>query len=187
MTCNKENSSFMNAMFITSFEIRDGWLYYSPSLLTPLKRGEVWRLVTPIFLHFGVLHILFNMMWMWRLGSAVEFVRGTRRYLVLVVLIAVISNVAQFWWSGHPRFGGMSGVVFGLIGYVWMKGRTQPHEGLAMSQQTVIYSFLWLFLCMGGAVGPIANAAHLVGLIVGMFFGARPGIWKWCLRKIGRR
>jgi GlpG protein len=132
----------------------------------------LWRLVTPVFLHFGVLHILFNMMWLRNLGGAIEFVRGTRRFLLLFLLLAVISNVAQLLWSG-PRFGGMSGVVFGLIGYVWMKGRTQPHLGLGLTSDQIVYSVLWLVLCMGGAMGNIANAAHLAGFIAGILVGSR--------------
>lgn len=139
--------------------------------------GEVWRFVGPIFKHFGLLHILFNMSWLKSLGSWIEYVRGTRRFLLLCLILAVTSNTAQLFWTG-PNFGGMSGVVFGLIGYVWMKGRTQPKLGLGLDHRTVVYSFLWLFLCMSGALGPIANAAHLVGFIVGILIGARQAIWK---------
>jgi len=188
MTCNRPNWWFQNALYIAGFDAK-GVLpgFFPQGMLMTLSDGDVWRLVTPIFLHFGVLHLLFNMMWMWQLGAAVEFSRGTRRYLLLVLLIAVISNVVQFWWTGLPWFGGMSGVVFGLIGYAWMKGRTQPHEGLALRQETLIYAMLWMFLCIGGAIGPIANAAHVGGFVVGLFFGARPVIWKALLRRIGLR
>jgi GlpG protein len=72
----------------------------------------------------------------------------------------------------------MSGVVFGLIGYVWMKGRTQPQLGLGLLPDQVVWAILWMLLCIGGAFGPIANAAHVSGLIVGMLIGARQAIWK---------
>lgn len=181
--CNNDDSVIRKHLFITDFQIIDGQIYFPPSPFTAVFAGEFWRPVSPIFLHFGVLHLLFNMMWMKQLASAVEFVKGTRRYLILVFLMAVSSNLAQFYWS-HPMFGGMSGVVFGMIGYVWMKGKTQPDEGLALMPQTVVYSFLWLFLCMGGAVGHIANAAHLVGFGMGIFLGARSYLWKLLLRKL---
>lgn len=175
--CTKEESPILQRMYITDFTIADGWIHFPPNPFRPVLEGQFWRPITPIFLHFGVLHILFNMMWMRQLASAVEFVKGTRRYLGLVLLMAVISNVAQFYWSG-PRFGGMSGVVFGMIGYVWMQGRTQPHEGLALRPETIAYSIFWLLLCMSGTVGPIANAAHLAGFGVGIFMGARRSLWK---------
>lgn len=152
-----------------------GFLHKSPAEV--LKTWQIWRYVTPIFIHFNLLHILFNMSWLRTLGNAIEFVRGTRRFLALVLFIAVVSNVAQLIWSG-PAFGGMSGVDFGLIGYVWMKGKTQPKYGLALPQEQVVMSMLWMLLCIGGAFGPIANAAHVGGFLAGMVIGARTAIWK---------
>ena len=142
-----------------------------------MTSGQVWRPITPIFIHYGFLHILFNMMWLRGMGLGIEFVRGTPRFVALCLILAAISNIAQLFWSG-PYFGGMSGVVFGLIGYVWMKGKTQPKLGIGLPQQTVVYCFLWLVLCMTGALGPVANAAHLVGFVAGILIGARQAIWK---------
>ena len=156
------------------------WLVLAP--FTPVLYGEFWRPVTPIFIHFGVLHILFNMTWMYQLAASVEFAKGTRRYLMLVLILAVTSNLGECYWSlwngRFPLFGGMSGVVFGIIGYVWMQGKTQPHQGLGLRQETIVFAVLWLFLCMGGAFGSIANAAHLVGFVVGIVLGARQALWK---------
>lgn len=140
-------------------------------------KGEVWRPFTPMFLHFSLLHILFNMMWLRVLGTGVEFVRGTGRFVLFCLFVSAVSNLAQLFWSG-PFFGGMSGVVFGLIGYVWMKGKTQPQIGLGLDSQTVTYSIFWLLMCMTGALGPVANAAHLVGFISGILIGARQAIWR---------
>lgn len=142
-----------------------------------IKTGEFWRPITPAFIHLSLLHILFNMMWLKNLGEAVEMERGTTKFLLVCLIIAVTSNVAQLFWGG-PAFGGMSGVVFGLIGYVWMKGKTQPHLGIGMTQQSITFAIFWLLLCMGGALGPIANAAHLVGFLVGILIGARQAIYR---------
>lgn len=180
--CTDEESPLLRRLYVTDFERTGQWIRFSPSPWTSVLRGEFWRPITPIFIHFSVLHILFNMMWMKQLASSVEFVKGTRRFLVLVFLMAVTSNLAQFYWSG-PGFGGMSGVVFGMIGYAWMQGKTQPQEGLALRQETIVFAVLWLFLCMGGAFGPIANAAHLVGFGVGILLGARQMLWKSLLRQ----
>ncbi len=144
---------------------------------TPIfQTGEVWRFITPIFIHLDCIHILFNMMWLRAMGTGIEFVRGSRRFVILCLLLAVFSNFVQLLWSG-PGFGGASGVVFGLIGYVWMKGKTQPHLGIGLMQQTVVYSILWLVLCMTGSFGPIANGAHLGGFLLGILIGARQAIW----------
>lgn len=185
-TCNDENSRIRNALFIQSPDSlaseqgRDEARTGLPALAKTLTSGQLWRLVTPIFLHFDFLHIMFNMMWLKSLGRGVEFVRGTRRFLTLVVLIAVISNLTQLYLSG-PAFGGMSGVVFGLIGYIWMKGRTQPQLGLGLPPDQIVWAMLFMLLCMGGSFGPIANAAHVSGLIVGLIIGARQAIWRQVL------
>jgi GlpG protein len=141
------------------------------SLGDTLSHGQVWRIVTPIFIHFGPLHLIFNMFWLLDLGSMVETRRGSRFLLVFVLVTAVISNLAQYAMSsGHPNFGGMSGVVYGLFGYVWIKGRVEPHLGMGVSQQTVIIMLAWLVICMVPGVLPVnvANTAHVVGLLAGV-------------------
>jgi GlpG protein len=136
------------------------WLYI-------LRRGEVWRLITPIFLHFNLLHLLFNLFWTRDLGGMIELRRGTWRLLGIVLISAIISNLAQYLYEMGPIFGGMSGVVYALFGYVWVKGRYQPHLGIGIHPQAAGIMIAWLILCMTGWVGPIANAAHVAGLIVG--------------------
>ena len=136
-----------------------------------IQRGQIWRLITPIFLHFNLLHILFNMMALIALGTAIEYRRGTLRYLLMVLLIAAGSNVTQFIMSG-PAFGGMSGVVYGLFGYLWIKGKYDPTFGVRLNQEAITSMLLWLVLCMTGILGPIANAAHVAGLIIGILLAA---------------
>lgn len=183
VTCNMETSIVRNMLFMQETVLRvdeegnDAAVFLDKSPTEVLKTWQIWRYVTPIFIHFNALHILFNMSWLRTLGSAIEFVRGTRRFLALVLFIAVVSNVTQLYWHG-PAFGGMSGVDFGLIGFMWMRGKTQPQQGLALPHEQVVMSMLWMLLCIGGAFGPIANAAHVAGLIAGMLIGARTAIWK---------
>jgi GlpG protein len=142
--------------------------------------GEVWRLVTPMFLHApilqgaGVLHVLFNMMCLHDLGSQVEWRRGTWRFAAMVLLLAAFSNLAQYIISGHPHFGGMSGVVFGLLGYVWVKTRYEPRLGLYLGPTTMTTAMIFFVLCFTGAMGPIANWAHAAGLGMGLLLGYAP-------------
>lgn len=140
--------------------------------------GQVWRLFTPMFLHFGPLHLLFNMMWLRDLGGAVEVRYGRWKYLGLVLLIAGISNAAQGIVSG-PSFGGMSGVVFGLFGYVWMQSRYVPNSGLFMPRNIVMLMLIWMAVCYSGILQiPIANTAHTAGLLTGMITGYWPKLWR---------
>jgi len=171
------------ALFIQSVQpVGDGY-YLIPRRLTDVWKGQVWRLVTPIFLHFSPMHLVFNMLCMLILGQAIENVRGRFRFLALVLVIAILSNVSQFFyqlsldrtpwfsWQPSPFFGGMSGVVYGLFGYVWMKQRFEPHLGLGLSTENIIIMLGWLILCAMNLMGPVANTAHLVGLITGMVLG----------------
>lgn len=144
--------------------------------LSFMKTGQVWRLVTPIFLHVSILHLFFNLFWLRDLGMMIENRRGTWRLLGLVLACAIFSNFAEALWElpSLPNFEGMSGVVYGLFGYVWVKQRFEPHLGLGVADQTVWIMMGWLFACMTGMVGPVANAAHVVGLIAGANFAFAP-------------
>lgn len=151
--------------------------------LSQIREGEVWRLFTPMFLHFSLPHILFNMMWLYELGMMIEFRRGSGRFLVLVLLLAALSNLCQYYWglsrmsqSGMApmEFGGMSGVIYGLMGYVWVKSRYYPLLAMRLSPNTVLFAVIFLVLCMLDFMGPIANAAHVSGLIAGLILGLVP-------------
>jgi GlpG protein len=141
-----------------------GYLLFDPDLILS---GQVWRLVTPIFLHFTIIHLAFDMLWLIDLGWMVER-RFGRLYLgILILVAAVISSIAQCWWSG-PDFGGMSGVVYGLFGFIWIRSMYDPAPYFGLNRTVVIMMIGWLFLCMTGKLGHIGNAAHAAGLLTGM-------------------
>ncbi len=144
--------------------------------LQAVMAGQVWRLLTPIFLHFGLLHIFFNMLWLRDLGAMIEARLGALRLGALVLGIALVSNLAQYLvnhysLAGAEIFGGMSGVVYGLLGYIWMRGRYDPGSGLFLHPYTVIMMLVWAVVCLTGMMGPIANTVHFAGLAVGMAWG----------------
>lgn len=137
-----------------------------------MGRGEIWRLLTPAFLHFGLFHILFNGLWLWELGRRLEALQGRVHYLLFVVLTAIAANLTQF--AGGPSvFGGMSGVVYALIGYIWMRQKFDPHPSLAVPPGIIGFMLGWLILGLTGVVdqfmqGGVANGAHVGGLLAGM-------------------
>lgn len=175
------------------------WLRFSTSPgqmgFEAILTGQVWRLVTPIFIHFGIIHLFFNMLWMASLGALIERQRGSWRLAVLVLVAAVVSNglehlfdmgldvsgVVQFA-PGSSFFGGMSGVVYALFGYVWMRSRHAPEQGMGIHQQAVLILMVWLVICMVGWM-PIANMAHFAGLVVGLIAGWAPVKWKAMRRR----
>jgi rhomboid protease GlpG len=154
-----------------------------------IRSGEVWRLVTPIFLHFDIMHIVFNMIVLYSFGAAVEDRRGSLFMLALVLGLAVLSNVGQAietsWRDQVPLFGGMSGVGYGLFGYVAIKAKFDSRERYFLSPMTTFMALLWFALCilrdippftglLAGAIPPIANTAHAVGLLAGAAIAYAP-------------
>jgi GlpG protein len=187
---DENTSPVQQALSIASFHTvkiddRPGYEWFG---LRDLWSGQVWRLATPIFLHFGLVHLLFNMVVLRQFGALIEARRGAWRFLTLVLITAVVSNIAQYylkitWDNGalliraSPAFGGMSGVIYGLFGYLWMKSRYEPSLGLSLNPRMVVLLIAWLFVCMTGMVGPVANTAHVAGLLVGVVIGAAPHLW----------
>ncbi|MBR9913057.1 MAG: rhomboid family intramembrane serine protease [Gammaproteobacteria bacterium] len=141
-----------------------------------LEGGQWWRLVTPVFLHFGLFHILFNGLWVWEFGRRIEVVFGSGWLLLLLLYLSVFSNMAQYLWSGPALFGGLSGVLYGLMGFLWIGNWRRPHATLAIPKGIIGFMLVWMGLCMSGVVdafmsGSIANGAHFGGLLGGMLMG----------------
>ncbi len=157
-----DNRNLISGWYISNFP--------ADADLPEVRNGEVWRLLTPVFLHFHPLHLIFNMLWLWILGRTIEKLQSPLRLLQLVLFMGVISNLGQFYADG-PRFGGMSGVVYGLFAYVWAQGKYNPGSGLFLHKSVAIQIIVWYLICWTGLVGPIANIAHTVGLLVGLIIG----------------
>ncbi|MCR3984848.1 rhomboid family intramembrane serine protease GlpG [Aeromonas caviae] len=132
---------------------------------------QAWRYVTPAFIHFSVVHLVFNLLWWWYLGGQIEQRLGSGKLFILLIVGAALPNIAEFFVSG-PRFGGLSGVVYALLGYSWLRARLQPDCGLAMPPALMGFMLVWLVLGFLDMLGtPTANMAHLVGLLVGLAQG----------------
>ncbi|QEM82329.1 rhomboid family intramembrane serine protease [Halomonas binhaiensis] len=145
------------------------------TLADSMASGQVWRLISPIFLHFGWMHLIFNMMWLWYFGRQIELLNGPLRMFTLVIVAGVASNLAQYA-TGSVFFGGMSGVDYALLGYVWLMMRRAPQSGFFVPQMLVVFMLLWMVFTMTGfaglvGFGNVANAAHLGGLLVGLALG----------------
>lgn len=137
-----------------------------------LSAGQLWRLVSPIFLHFGILHVVFNSLWCWELGRRIESVESSQHLLMLVLVSALISNAAQYQIGGPSVFGGLSGVVYAFLGYCAISQWLSPQSSLTMPTSIYIIMVGFLLLGMTGLLGvlgggAIANAAHVGGLLSG--------------------
>jgi GlpG protein len=173
-----ERLDILRYLTITDFVVKGNIIGHSG--LGSIQSGQIWRLFTPSFIHFsilnvGFLHLFFNMWWLFELGSAIENRRSSWHLGLLIVVISGVSNLAQFIISKNPLFGGMSGVVYGLLGYIWMLGKFNPSAGLFVPKPIVIFMLVFLVLGFSGFFGlfgvGIANIVHLAGLLVGALWG----------------
>ena len=151
------------------------WLFISENdtgfePLAEIRAGQFWRLLTPIFIHFGWLHLIFNMMWLRDLGTFIQTRFGAAYFGALIAVSAVLSNLGQYVWHG-TGFGGMSGVNYALFGFLWLRGKYDPAVGWKLNPTTVQTMLIWFFLCMTGFLGHVANGAHVVGLATGLAWG----------------
>ena len=163
-------------VFLSLYLVGEG--LYRALIFPPQWEGlllQPWRVLTPMLLHFSLLHIIFNLLWWLELGGMVERVQSSGRLLLVTLLTSVVANVAQFASSGN-LFGGMSGVVYGLLGYLWMYGRVNPEAGLMLRRSIVVFMLVWLVVCFVGLSGVVANEAHLGGLASGCLLGVLAGL-----------
>ena len=143
----------------------------SREFLGKVRAGEVWRLVTPMFIHFGIVHLIFNMSGVHRFARMVEHHHGPIVLVLLVLWTQIPGAIGQYMVTG-PWFGGMSGVLYGLFGFVWMQARFNRRRTYVLDEFTTWLMIVWFVLCLTGAAGPIANVGHAGGLIAGLLAGA---------------
>jgi GlpG protein len=129
-------------------------------------------MLTPILLHGGPLHLVFNMLWLWELGARIEARQSTLILALAIVMLALISNTAQYLYGGGNNFGGMSGVVYGLFTYVWMWQLLDPRAGLRLQGSLIVFMLLSLVVMTLLELDMIANEAHLGGFLGGIVYGA---------------
>ena len=129
------------------------------------------RTLTPMFLHFGELHLIFNMLWLWYFGRQLEAIHPRWLFIVLIILASFVSNTTQYLSSNFNNFGGMSGVVYGLVGYTWLIHTLMPRSKLQIRGSMFAVFVAALVLMEILASSWIATAAHIGGLLSGLLLG----------------
>jgi GlpG protein len=143
---------------------------------TYLVNNEWWRLITPTFLHFSITHLVFNCLWIYILGSRIEKLDGLSVFLFIFILTGILSNAGQFFWTQQYLFGGLSGSVYGLLGYCFIIELDGRHGRYGLPEALYLFMFIWLLVGFTGVLsffgfGNVANTAHLVGMIAGFIIG----------------
>lgn len=159
---------------IVPFELIDPQ-HIRPETLSATLSGEWWRLWSPSLMHFGVLHLVFNLLWLWVFGRQIEAIDGPWRFALVLLISGIAANLAQYA-VGSVLFGGLSGIDFAVIGYVFMAARRRPGLGYQIQRSLMIFMLIYLVLCMTPlssaiGLGAIANEAHLGGLLSGLVLG----------------
>ncbi|WP_097303241.1 rhomboid family intramembrane serine protease [Pseudomonas chlororaphis] len=181
LTLLGENLDTLRWLTFLEFRVVGDYIQFTP-LADSLAAGQWWRLVTPMLVHFGFLHIAMNGMWYWELGRRIEQRQGSINLLGLTLLFSLVSNYAQYLFSGPSLFGGLSGVLYGLLGHCWIYQLLSPNPAYRLPRGVLAMMLVWLLICMSGLIsvigfGEIANAAHVGGLLVGCLTGLLGGLY----------
>ncbi|POA75894.1 rhomboid family intramembrane serine protease [Pseudomonas sp. DP16D-R1] len=176
-----DNLATMRWLTFLDYHVVGEYIHFVP-LADSLAAGQWWRLVTPMLIHFGILHLAMNGMWYWELGRRIESRQGTVNLIGLTLLFSLVSNFSQFVFGGPTLFGGLSGVLYGLLGHCWIFQILSPNAAYRLPRGVLVMMLVWLLLCLSGLVsmigfGEIANAAHVGGLLVGCLTGLLGGLY----------
>jgi GlpG protein len=175
LTMLGDNLEAVSWLSFIDFQIQGEYIYFA-NLDSTLNSGQWWRLLTPMFIHFGILHLAMNTLWYWELGKRIEWHQGPLMLLVLSLLFSLAANFAQYLYGGPSLFGGLSGVLYGLLGHCWIYQRLAPNNAYRLPSGVLVMMLVWLVVCMTGVFellqfGAIANAAHVGGLVAGCLTG----------------
>ncbi|HMW73453.1 MAG TPA: rhomboid family intramembrane serine protease [Cellvibrionaceae bacterium] len=143
--------------------------------------GEWWRLITPAFLHWSAVHIIFNALALVDFGGRLERQLPRLVYMGLFLFTAIVSNFGQFTFVPQVGFGGISGALFGYFGCIFAISWLVPTSNLRLPKVFVVFTLVMIlagiFGLLDSIIGPMANGAHLTGLAAGFVYGIGVGIF----------
>ncbi len=137
-----------------------------------IRHGQLWRLLTSIFPHVSIMHLVFNIYWLWVFGTLVEEKWGHLKAAALIVLFAAIPSGLEYAFASGGV--GLSGVGYGLLGLLWVLSRRDERFRDAVDGRTVGLFVIWFFVCILLTVSnvmPVGNIAHGVSAVLGMMVG----------------
>jgi len=166
MTAKGVSPTYPTGQEIVNWGANDG--YYTFAV------GQYWRVLTSVFLHIGILHLLVNMWSLWNIGRLVEQLYDKGTYLGSYLLCGVGASIAATWYQPLTPSAGASGAIFGMVGFLiatfWMGNLPLPKEQTqAMTKSLVTVAIVNLLF--GAAVAGISNSAHIGGLLSGLVLG----------------
>ena len=163
-----------------------GLISFISAQQTFFSENEWWRLITPMFLHFSFAHLAFNCLWIYVLGEKIERIDGKFIFLLLIIFSGIFSNLLQYTWTSSSLFGGLSGVIYGMLGYCLIMEMESNYDRYGLPPGLYLFMVVWLILGFLGILdlfgfGSVANFAHLGGMLSGLMFAM---IYKSFFRRI---
>jgi rhomboid protease GluP len=136
---------------------------------TDVLAGQWWRIFTSAFLHGSEIHILFNMIALWQVGTFIELIYGTPRMAIIYTISALGCGLAVTYFTPNDVTVGASGAIFGLFGALGVAALRMGQRGRAILQQTI--GIIVINLIIGFTLPNISNAGHIGGLVLGTISG----------------
>jgi len=149
--------------------------------------GAYWALLTSALVHFDILHVGFNLYWLWVLGQCMERTIGSLRFLAFCALAAAVSSMMQMSLGAGSWAHGFSGVGYALFGFMWLARSRYPEFGQVVHKRVVELFVAWFFICIIMTeleVMPIANLAHFGGFLTGAAVAGIAVHGKWFRQSI---
>lgn len=143
------------------------WGFYPPGAAWD---GKYWSLLTSVFVHLEVWHLVFNLYWLWVLGGRLEKAIGSLRWLAFFLTAAIVSSAIQLGLSGVGGIGA-SGVGYAIFGFMWAARNHYDVFKDVLTKQTIILFVAWLFICLASTllnIWQVGNAAHFSGMFWGI-------------------
>lgn len=171
---------------LTFTKITDDGLYWLNFHYTYVEENQWWRLLSPIFMHFSLAHLAFNCLWIYVLGEKIEIVDGKKAFILIVIISSISSNLLQYYSQGPHLFGGLSGVIYGMLGFCMIIEMESKNDRYGLPPALYLFMIIWLVLGFMGILdlfgfGKVANFAHLGGLVSGVIFAM---IYKYFFKKL---
>ena len=163
-----------------------GFISFSSAEQTYFIENQWWRLLTPMFLHFSFAHLAFNCLWIYVLGEKIERIDGKFIFILIIIFTGISSNLLQYFWTSSSLFGGLSGVIYGMLGYCLVMEMESNYLKYGLPPGLYLFMIAWLILGFLGILelfgfGSVANFAHLGGMLSGLMFAM---IYKTLNRRI---
>jgi GlpG protein len=147
-----------------------------------LRQGQLWRLITPLFLHGNMFHLFFNMFFIFLLGSMIERIHGSLFFLLLTLITQTVGMLVQVMLPdaafmpeslrGSPFAIGASGAAYGFFGFMWIRPWLDADYPIELDSTQFMIIMGGLIVCLTPLVPNVANGAHLGGLAAGMAVAA---------------